>query len=53
MFSPPVQTGGLFFLPLQFGMTWHAVTPAPNELGLWPLPALCPTMPCFGGDALH
>ncbi len=53
MFSPPVQTGGLFFYRDSSGMTWHAVTPASNELGLWTLPALCPTMPCFGGDAPH
>ena len=33
MFSPPVQAGGLFFWRYSSCMTWHTLTPAPNDLG--------------------
>lgn len=47
-----VDAEGNYWVAMFEGARVLQLSPGGEQLGAWPLPAMCPTMPCFGGDDL-
>jgi sugar lactone lactonase YvrE len=47
-----VDAEGNYWVAMFEGGRVLQISPGGEQLGAWPLPAMCPTMPCFGGDDL-
>ncbi len=48
-----VDAEGCYWVALYGSGRVARLSPAGDEIGSWPLPALCPTMPAFGGPDLR
>ena len=48
-----VDAQGNYWVAMYEGGCVKKLSPAGELLETWPTPALCPTMPCFGGDDLQ